>query len=136
MFDTFVKLFADADMSSLKHFSFWKWLGHVAPMTALFVLVLFDFFAPDSWHDFLLILIATTFATTTFVFWWWVVYSLKKAYEEFNILGKRLAEVNERLADTQKLVKERVENIEEYHNHEIDGDRERTKSTKRKSKKS
>lgn len=95
--------------------SVWQWIGHLVPLTSLFVVILLHFFAPQAWQDWALISIATGFAMTTFVFWWWVVYSVKLVYGQFNALKLEVTRVSLLLIDTQSAINTRAEDIEEIH---------------------
>ena len=61
----------------------WYTLGRVAPIGALFLLIICLVFDIESWINYLLIGIATVFAVIAFTWWWWVLDTVK---ELFNLL--------------------------------------------------
>ena len=67
----------------------WYTLGRVAPIGALFLLIICLVFDIESWINYLLIGIATVFAVIAFTWWWWVLDTVK---ELFNMLKTELSD--------------------------------------------
>ena len=81
---------------SVKH---WIWIGRIAPLTALVLLLLSLSFEPTGVTSYIIIGICITFAITAFAWWWWVIHAVK---DIFNLLG----EANKRFAEVIKELKQ------------------------------
>ena len=76
-----------------KQVKIWYTLGRVAPIGALFLLIVCLIFDIESWINYLLIGIATLFAVIAFTWWWWVIYAVRDIFTMLNRANKKFEEV-------------------------------------------
>lgn len=82
-----------------KHVKAWSWIGKVAPLSALFAVLLVLIFDFDTVGDWIIGSIAFSFGVVAFTWWWWVIYAVKE-------LNKLLTTTTERFEQVMKDIKD------------------------------
>lgn len=96
-------------LTMLGQIKFWQWLGRLAPMVSLLVLVLTLFLEPTNWKEYVLIAVASGFGCIAFVWWWWVIYAVKnltdmlhKSREDFLKVIEDISKLRSDMHSTRK----------------------------------
>lgn len=80
----------------------WVWIGRVAPLTALLVLMLILIFDITTWVDYAVLFISISFAVVAFSWWWWVIYTVQDIFKLLNHANNRFEKVIQELKDIKK----------------------------------
>jgi hypothetical protein len=105
-----------------KHVKTWYTIGRIAPLGALFLLVVALAFDVSGWLEWLLCGIGTVFAIIAFTWWWWVLDTVRALFG-------MLENANDRFRDI-------IDDLKELKRDLNDSPRERKKQRKSKPKSS
>ena len=76
-----------------KSVKYWVWLGRLAPLTALVMLLIATTFEMTTFTSWVVLGICILFAITAFTWWWWVMFAVKDIFNLLQDANKRFAEV-------------------------------------------
>ena len=85
-----------------KSVKYWVWLGRLAPLTALVMLLIATTFEMSTFTSWVVLGICILFAITAFTWWWWVIYAVRDIFRLLNSANKRFAEVLVELKSIKK----------------------------------
>ena len=86
-----------------KSVKYWVWLGRLAPLTALVMLLIATTFEMTTFTSWLVLGVCILFAITAFTWWWWVLDTVK---ELFNLLKGAHNRFDTIITDIQEIKKE------------------------------
>ena len=85
-----------------KSVKYWVWLGRLAPLTALVMLLIATTFEMTTFTSWVVLGICILFAITAFTLWWWVMFAVKDIFNLLQDANKRFAEVIKELKQIKK----------------------------------
>ena len=85
-----------------KSVKYWVWLGRLAPLTALMLLLIAITFEMSTFTSWLVLGICILFAITAFAWWWWVIFAVKDIFNLLQDANKRFKEVLAELKQIKK----------------------------------
>ena len=85
-----------------KSVKYWVWLGRLAPLTALMLLLIAITSDMSTFTSWLVLGICILFAITAFAWWWWVIFAVKDIFNLLQDANKRFKEVLAELKQIKK----------------------------------
>jgi len=85
-----------------KSLKYWVWLGRLAPLTALMLLLISISLDMSSFTSWLVLGICILFAITAFAWWWWVIFAVKDIFNLLQDANKRFKQVLVELKQIKK----------------------------------
>jgi len=85
-----------------KSLKYWVWLGRLAPLTALMLLMIAISLDMSSFTSWLVLGICILFAITAFAWWWWVIFAVKDIFYLLQDANKRFKQVLVELKQIKK----------------------------------